>query len=91
MQDQRIAGSTWLTDQDEVASVILSILLKRYPALVAIEELVRELSEPSLMQCIEEPLVHDALADLLTSGLVHRLDRFAFPTQSMMRALELST
>ncbi len=91
MQNQRSTGSSWLPDQDEVASVILSIVLKRHPALVAIEELVREMSEPSLMQYIDEPLVHDALADLVTSGLVHRLDRFVFVTQTMIRATQLST
>ncbi len=91
MQTHRSTGSTWLPDQDEVTSVILSIVLKRHPALVAIEELVRELSEPSLMQCIDEPLVYDALEDLVTSGLVHRLDRFVFVTQTMIRATELST
>lgn len=90
MQSQRSTGSTWLPDQDEVASVILSIVLKRHPALVAIEELVRELSEPSLMQRIEEPLVCDALVDLVTSGLVHRLDRFVFPTFTALRSAHLT-
>lgn len=67
------------------------MLLQRHPALIAVEELVRELAEPSLMQQIDEPLIHDALTDLVATGLVHRLDRFVFPTQSMIRATQLST
>lgn len=82
-----VAG--WPSDPDDVARVVLDILVQRYPALIAVEELVRELCDPSLAQQVDEALVHDALLDLVTSGLVHRLDRFVFTTQAMLRAAQL--
>lgn len=89
MQDQRSPGNVWLPDPDEVARVVLGIALRRYPGLVAIDDLMRELTHPSLRQSIDEPLIHDALVDLTTSGLLHRLDGFVFPTRATLRGGEL--
>ena len=82
-------GGRWQPGEDEVARVILDFLVQRYPALVAVDELVRELAEPSLAQRVDEPLIHDALVALVTSGLIHRLGGFVFPTLVAMRAKEL--
>jgi hypothetical protein len=69
MQHQRSEPETWLPNADETARVVLPILIGRYPALVAVEELVRELSEPSLLRPIQAPDAHDALADLVTGSI----------------------
>lgn len=91
MHDQRSGGrEPWLPDEDEVASIILDLVRRRYPALVATDELVRELAHPSLMQPIAEPAIYDGLVELTTSGLVHRLDGFVFASRTAIRAAELT-
>lgn len=90
MQDQRSPEDTWLPDSDEVARVILGVLLQRHPALVAVDELVRELALPSSTQRIQEPLIQDGLDDLARCGLIHQLDVFVFATRAAARAHELT-
>jgi hypothetical protein len=90
MQDQRSTDIAWLPDSDEVARIILGIVLQRHPGLVAIEELVRELAHPSLTQRIEEPLIQDGLTELVTNGLLYRLGSFVLVTRAAARAAELT-
>jgi|GEM_PF-1383705 len=83
------SDAAWPSEPDDVARAVLDLLVNRHPELVAVDELLREFCDPWLLQRIDEVLVHDALVDLATSGLVHRLDRFVFPTRAMMRAVQL--
>lgn len=90
MHPQPSPEGAWQPDSDEVARIILDIVVHRHPTLIAVDELVRELTSPSLQRPIEEPVVRDGLMDLTGSGLVHRLDRFVFATRAATRAHELS-
>lgn len=83
------ATRTWIPDSDEVARTILDIVLRRHPSLVPIEDLVRGLCHPSLLQRIDESSIHDGLLDLICSGVIHRLDNYVFATQALVRSREL--
>jgi hypothetical protein len=82
MHDQRNDGETSLLDEDEVGRIILGLLLERHPALVEIDELVRQLAHPMHSRPVPEAFIHDGLLDLASSGLIHRLDRFRLPDAS---------
>lgn len=79
----------WLPDSDEVARIVLGIVVEHHPGLVAIGELLRELANPTLPRPMPQPFVYDGLADLTRSGLIHRLDGFVFASRAGVRANEL--
>jgi hypothetical protein len=54
----------------------LDILIGEHPGLLHVDELVRLYGGGSIEQRHAESVVADAVAELLASGLVHRLDRF---------------
>jgi hypothetical protein len=91
MQAQRIRdAAAWPGEPEDVTRTVYAIVAQRYPALVAVDELVLELCEPSLEQAVDEVCVHDALAELAASGLIHRLDRFVFLTHTAVRAAAIT-
>lgn len=90
MQDQSSSEEQWIPDSDEIARVVLGLLVKRHPGLVAEEELRRELSHPSLERPLPEPFIEDGLAELTRSGLIHRLGSFVFASQTAIRADDLA-
>jgi hypothetical protein len=53
MQNQRSTDRIWLPDSDEVARIILNVLIQRHPSLIEIDELLRELAQPALAQRID--------------------------------------
>lgn len=87
MHDQRSEVGGSLPDVDEVAGVVLGILVSNHPGLLGIEELVCEFAGLR-DRGSARVLVEDGLAQLLASGLAHRLDGFVFATRAAMRARE---
>ena len=74
--------------EDEIVQRdVLSFLLDQ-PLLTSIEELHREMAEetygPHSVDDIER-----ATRDLVHAGLLHRLDKFVFPTRAAIRCSDL--
>lgn len=88
MPDEPTAGSSFVPDIDEVAQAILVVLLDRYPALIALEELVQHYAFPP-EHAFSVMAVDEGVDDLARFGLAHRLDRFAFATHAAKRAEDL--
>lgn len=86
MHDQRSADGLPLPERDEAATTVLDILLNQHPSLLHLDELVRLYAGGSLEHQQARPVVEDALAELLASGLVHRLEGFVFVSQAVVRA-----
>jgi len=87
MQDQPIAGTGSVPAADEVAGWVLATLLERQPALVPLDDLVRELVVPGFD--LPATFVEDSANELIQAGLAHRLDRFFFASHAAVRAEEL--
>lgn len=75
MHDQRTH------DSDQTDDAILGLLFN-CPCLWATDEVAREIGD--------EVGTADGLARLAGAGLVHRLDRFVFPTRAAWHAQQLS-
>ena len=91
MQEQRTAVAADVPGLDEIEQVVLETLLERHPALVAIEELQRDLGQPSTAGAIPAVFIAEAVDDLVRSGLAHRLERFVFASWSAVRSRALQT
>lgn len=89
MQEQPSAGVGRTLSADEVAALVLQVLLERQPALVAVEELVREFGHADPAQAIADFFVREAVDELVRSGLAYRLEGFVFASYSAVRAGEL--
>lgn len=72
---------------DEVAQIVMGVLLERYPALLSIDD---ELRGEIPAQAASDAAIHDAVDELERLGLVHVLDRFAFASYRAMRTRELT-
>jgi hypothetical protein len=88
MPDQPTAG---LFDSDEVARLVLMVLLDRHPALVALEELVRHFDYPCPETHISGTFIRESLDELRRAGLAHQIDQFALASHTAVRAHELAT
>jgi len=89
MPDQPTADDLGVVEHDEVARLILTVLLDRHPALVALEELVRYFDYEQPANRIAAMFVREGVDELRRMGLAHQLDGFAFATYSAVRASEL--
>jgi hypothetical protein len=67
--------------EKEVDRTVLELLLHSQPWPWSVEEVGRELGDL--------PDAEDALSRLSRVGLVHRHDRFVFPSRAAMRAVEI--
>lgn len=76
-------------ESDEVAQIVLGVLLERYPALLSVDELRAELPDPNSPQRLPDSSLHDAIDELERLGLVHVLDRFVFASYRAVRAQQL--
>lgn len=61
---------------------MLAVLASAYPALLAVEEVAREVGD--------QLTTTDAPARLESAGLVHRLDRLVWLSRAAVRARELT-
>jgi len=89
MQAQPSAGAEDIPTVDEVAELVLELLLERHPGLVAIEELLQDLADPYVARPVPPPFVEDAIDALLRAGLAHQIERFLFATYPAVRARQL--
>ncbi len=90
MQDQPTAGTCGVLGQDEIAQLVLTVLLDRHPALVSIEELVRHFDYRQPKDRISDIFVREAVDELRRSGLAHQLGEFAFASHSGVQANKLT-
>lgn len=74
MQNQPTADDVGVLEHDEVARLILTVLLDRHPALVALEELVRYFDYRRPEDRIAAMFVHEGVDELRRIGLAHQLD-----------------
>jgi hypothetical protein len=89
MQDQPTAGDIGVLDNDEVGRLILTVLLDRHPALVALDELVRYFDYQRPENKVAPMFVREGVDELRRMGLVHQLGQFAFASASAVRANQL--
>jgi hypothetical protein len=79
-----------VTDHDQVQQAALAILLDANPAQLAVDELVRELTDrPD--EFGPRDAIENAVRDLVGAGLVHRHGPFVFPTRAAVRFDELQS
>lgn len=78
-------------DRDDAARFLLACLIGRSPALLSVDELVREFAGSSRELTVAQVLIDDGLSELLGSGLAHRLDRFVFASQAAIRSSQLAS
>jgi len=71
---------------DEPAQVVLNILTGHYPALLAMDELIRECVSDSRDTAKTAAFVTDGVIDLQARGLAHRLDNFVFASRAAVAA-----
>ncbi len=89
MPDKPDAGDSGVLDENEIARLILGVLLERHPALVALEELVRYFDYRRPEDAISELFIREGVEALRRCGLAHQLGQFAFASYSAVRADEL--
>jgi hypothetical protein len=73
-------------EADYPAQAILHLLLGRHPAVVAFDELVRELAHAPEHHGVAESVIRDGVSDLVGDGLAHRLDGFVLASRAAVRA-----
>lgn len=86
MQDNRSDSSASLLDPDQLAGVVLGMLIEAYPGLRSVDELTRLFAGASGDAAAAQSCVRDGLNDLVAHGLVHQLEGFVFVSQSAVRA-----
>jgi hypothetical protein len=73
---------------DQLEAVVLEVMLDDNPALMSIEEVVREVvNDPANLEDSDD--VRNAIRELIRSGLLHRSGEFVFATRAAVRAAEL--
>jgi hypothetical protein len=76
----------------DITAEVFRLLSERYPALVPLDELVREFKfPPGTHRDSPAIFVHEAVERLYHDGLAHRIEGFAFASRAGVRALELWT
>lgn len=89
-QETRLAAS--VLEPDGIPGEVFRTLVERHPALVPVDELVRELTFPGRPDVSAPPIfVSEAVDRLCQDGLAHRVDAFAFASRAGVRAVELWT
>jgi hypothetical protein len=93
MADPRVnacGGEPTVPDHDQIQQAALATLLDAHPAQLAVDELVRELTDrPD--EFGPRDAIENAVRDLVGAGLVHRHGTFVFPTRAAVRFDELQS
>jgi hypothetical protein len=77
-------------EPDAAPRFLLDFLVSHHPALFALDELVREFTgktEPATARVV----IEEGVAELIGSGLAHRLDGFVFASRAAVRGYELAS
>jgi len=92
MPDEQPTTEARPTASDDITAEVFRLVSERYPALVPIEELVREFTFPDRPErSTSATFVDEAVDRLYHDGLVHRIGGFTFAARPGVRALELWT
>jgi hypothetical protein len=76
------------SDEDQAEQSVLALLLEVHPALLSLEEIVREMTDrPD--EFGPRDVVNNAVHDLVGSGLAHRHGSFVFASRAAVRFDEL--
>jgi hypothetical protein len=78
------------SDPDAPARFVLDFLIARHPSLLTVDELVCEFAGSAGESQKTRAYIDDGLAELMGSGLVHRLEDFVFASRAAMRASDLA-
>lgn len=89
MVDRQTTSGQCVDDPDHAARFVLACLIAHHPALLSLDELVREFAGSNWDPGGASVVVDDGLAQLVSSGLAHRLDAFFFASQAAVRASRL--
>ena len=90
MADSRMTGCADrpASEDDKAQQAVLALLLDVYPAQLALEEFLRELTDrPDEFGARDQ--VNNAVRDLVAAGLVHRHGQFVFASRAAVRFDEL--
>jgi hypothetical protein len=80
--------ATPASEDDQAQQAVLALLLDVHPAHLAVDELLRELTDrPD--DFAPRDRVNNAVRDLAAAGLVHRHGAFVFATRAAVRFEEL--
>jgi hypothetical protein len=81
------ANAQW-SDEDRAEQSVLALLLEAHPALLSVDEIVREMTDrPD--EFGPRDRVNNAVRDLVGSGLAHRNGSFVFASRAAVRFEEL--
>jgi hypothetical protein len=86
MQEHPSCHAASAGDSQSAEEAALRVLLGSHPALLRIDDLVRELVEAPARPRYDEPDVEDAVADLVRFGLAQRLESYVVLTRAAIRA-----
>jgi hypothetical protein len=76
------------SDEDRAEQSLLALLLEAHPALLSVDEIVREMTDrPD--EFGERARVNNAVRDLVAAGLAHRHGPFVFASRAAVRSDEL--
>jgi hypothetical protein len=76
------------SDEEQAEQAVLALLLDVHPALLSVDEVVRELTDrPD--DFAPRDRVNNAVRDLVAAGLVHRHGAFVFASRAAVRFEEL--
>jgi hypothetical protein len=76
------------SDEDRAEQSLLGLLLETHPALLSLDEIVREMTDrPD--EFAPRDRINNAVRDLVASGLAHRHGSFVFASRAAVRFDEL--
>lgn len=77
-------------ESGEIEGELFRLVAERYPALVSLDDLIREFRfPPDSHRDAPAIFITEAVERLYHDGLVHRIEGFVFATRAGVRALEL--
>jgi hypothetical protein len=76
------------SDEEQAEQAVLALLLEVHPALLSVDEVVRELTDRA-DDFAPRDRVNNAVRDLVAAGLVHRHGAFVFASRAAVRFEEL--
>jgi hypothetical protein len=92
MPDRQVRSADSIFEPDGVTAEVFRLLLDRHPALVPLDDLIREYRfPPDIDRDAPAIFVTEAVERLYHDGLAHRIGDFAFASRAGVRALELWT
>ncbi|HET6448713.1 MAG TPA: hypothetical protein VFG31_06340 [Conexibacter sp.] len=90
MPDQEVRLDERIVEPDGITGEVFRLLVLRHPALVPIDDLIRELTFPGRPHITSPPMfVSEAVDRLFHDGLAHRIEDFAVASRAGVRAMEL--